>query len=83
MTYSVKHNQSYTDLKARSKRRIQQKPGNRFSSRGRIRIHSGTELRNNWIRNKVWLIIFSDWAEFQSGKSFGSVLPFWDRISPE
>jgi hypothetical protein len=43
-----------------------QKPGNRFGFRGRIRFRVRTELRNNWIRNEVWLIIFSDWAAFQS-----------------
>jgi hypothetical protein len=47
MTYSGKQNQCYIDMKAGSKCKIQQKPGNGFGSRGRIRFRSRTELRNN------------------------------------
>jgi hypothetical protein len=65
-TYSGKQNQSYSDLKAGSKRRIQQKPGNRLGSGERIQFRSRTELRINWIRNEVWFIIFLDWAEFKA-----------------
>jgi hypothetical protein len=47
MTYSGKQNQSYSDLKVGSKRRIQQQNENRFGSGGRIRFRSRIELRNN------------------------------------
>jgi hypothetical protein len=46
-TYSDKQNQSYSDLKAGSERKIQHKPENRFGSGVRIKFHLRTKLRIN------------------------------------
>jgi hypothetical protein len=70
-------------------RKIVRKRGFQRKARNRLGVGAGYELvpklsyRNNLFRNEVWLIIFSHWAEFKAEKSFGSILPFWDRICPE
>jgi hypothetical protein len=48
MTYSGKQNQRYNDLKAGSKRRIQQKPRNRLGSGAMVRFCLRTEIKEHF-----------------------------------
>jgi hypothetical protein len=45
MPYSDEHNKSYIHQKVAYRRIFQQKAGNRFNFRARVRIGSGTELK--------------------------------------
>jgi hypothetical protein len=78
MTYLGKQNQSYSDLKAGSKRRIQQKLRNRLGSEARVRFCSRTKLMEQL--GQKWSIahdLFRLETGFQSGNFFSSILPFW------
>jgi hypothetical protein len=55
--YSDKPNKSYNPWKVADQRRFWQKAGNRFSFEARVRVHSRTELKEQWIRNAAGFII--------------------------
>jgi ABC-type oligopeptide transport system ATPase subunit len=74
----INQNQSYSDPKTVRMRRFQPKTGkkNSISEQGQGLVLE-LSYKNNLVSDEVWIMIFSDWAEFQSGNSFNSVLPFW------
>jgi hypothetical protein len=87
-TYSGKQNQRYNDLKARSKRRIQQKLGNRLGSGAMVRFCLRTELKEHF--GQKWSLAhdlfelgwISNWQLFQfSFALLNRIYPEWAVIT--